>query len=483
MENYYNNLFINVDKNIKLDHDQIKIIEDDSDVLMVIAGAGAGKTTTMTAKVKYLVEIKKIPCNDILVISYTNKAVNELKDYINEKFDLNIKICTFHKFAYDIINEYKNIKLINNKEKIIKNIIKNYNDKENIKKLWNKYKKSDDFNKNISFNNYLVNFCMENLNLFKAYNIDLENIKISKFRAEMKLLKIVLIEYKNYCKKNNVMDFDDLIIDATKCLKENNKINYKYIIIDEYQDISLIRLNLIKEAANKAKIIVVGDDWQSIYSFSGSNINLFYNFRSEMEAKTLFIQNTYRNSQTLINIAGDFIMKDESLIKKNLKSYKEIINPILLVYYKNFIDDLEKIINNIIAEDGINTKILILGRYNADINKIKSYKFKINNSKITYIYNRKINITFLTIHASKGLGFDNVIIINFEKGEYGFPSSKKIDKFKKHYFKFNKNINEERRVFYVALTRTKKKVYLLVNKKNESCFIKEIKKEVKQLKI
>jgi DNA helicase-4 len=279
------------------------------------------------------------------------------------------------------------------------------------------------------------------------------------------------------------MDFDDLIIDATKCLKENNKINYKYIIIDEYQDISLIRLNLIKEAANKAKIIVVGDDWQSIYSFSGSNINLFYNFRSEMEAKTLFIQNTYRNSQTLINIAGDFIMKDESLIKKNLKSYKEIINPILLVYYKNFIDDLEKIINNIIAEDGINTKILILGRYNADINKIKSYKFKINNSKITYIYNRKINITFLTIHASKGLGFDNVIIINFEKGEYGFPSSKKIDKFKKHYFKFNKNINEERRVFYVALTRTKKKVYLLVNKKNESCFIKEIKKEVKQLKI
>ena len=176
-------------------------------------------------------------------------------------------------------------------------------------------------------------------------------------------------------------------------------------------------------------------------------------------------------------------MKDKHLIEKRLSSFKYNDNPLILVYYKNFVDTLEKVIHRIINEYGIKTKILILGRYNKDIEIIKSYKFKINKSKITYIYNRKIDITFMTIHASKGLGYDNVILINLSKGEYGFPSKTKIDKFKQYYFNFGNNIPEERRVFYVALTRTKNQVYFLVDKKNESCFIKEIKKEVKQLKI
>ena len=140
-ENYFKNLFVNVDKNIKLDTDQINIVKDNSNVLMVVAGAGSGKTTTITAKVKYLVEIKKISPEEILVISYTNKAVNELSDYINNKFNLDIHICTFHKFAYDILKEISNIKLINNKDKIIKKLVLSYNDKQNLNKLWKEYKK------------------------------------------------------------------------------------------------------------------------------------------------------------------------------------------------------------------------------------------------------------------------------------------------------------------------------------------------------
>lgn len=483
-ENYFKDLFVNVDKNIKLDTDQINIVKDNSNVLMVVAGAGSGKTTTITAKVKYLVEIKKISPKEILVISYTNKAVNELSDYINDKFNLDIHICTFHKFAYDILKEISNIKLINNKDKIIKKIVLSYNDKQNLNKLWKEYKKSPAFQKNISFSNYLVQLAIENLNLFKAYNINLPKIKIQRFRNVMKFLKWVNIKYSEYCEINNLCDFDDLIIKSEEMLRLNKvNLNYKYIIIDEYQDISLIRLNLVKQAAKKSKIVVVGDDWQSIYSFSGSNINLFYDFQKDMNAKTLIIKNTYRNSQKLIDIAGAFVMKDKHLIEKRLSSFKYNDNPLILVYYKNFVDTLEKVIHRIINEYGIKTKILILGRYNKDIEIIKSYKFKINKSKITYIYNRKIDITFMTIHASKGLGYDNVILINLSKGEYGFPSKTKIDKFKQYYFNFGNNIPEERRVFYVALTRTKNQVYFLVDKKNESCFIKEIKKEVKQLKI
>ena len=112
---YFNNMFINIDKNIKLDEQQRKIILTDEDNLMVIAGAGTGKTTTITAKVNYLIKHKSIKEDEILIITFTNKAVQELKNRINKEFKHNIKIQTFHKLGYQIItNNTKHIPKINN---------------------------------------------------------------------------------------------------------------------------------------------------------------------------------------------------------------------------------------------------------------------------------------------------------------------------------------------------------------------------------
>ncbi len=111
---------------------------------------------------------------------------------------------------------------------------------------------------------------------------------------------------------------------------------------------------------------------------------------------------------------------------------------------------------------------------------ITSTKFIINNNTITYINNRKVYIKYMTIHSSKGVGFDNVVILNMLNGSYGFPSNIENNFFKKYFFNEYDNIKEERRLFYVAMTRTKNKVYILspFYKKKRSPFVFDIKKEM-----
>ena len=156
--NYYINMFQNNDKNIILDEKQIKKIKDNSKIILVIAGAGSGKTTTMAAKVKYLIEKKNVRNDEILIISYTNKAVTEIDDLVNNKFNLDVKICTFHKFAYDLIKDEK-YKIINNNEKIYKNIIK----KNRYSKFIYKELKKDYINTNyLSFQDFIIGFSINN---------------------------------------------------------------------------------------------------------------------------------------------------------------------------------------------------------------------------------------------------------------------------------------------------------------------------------
>lgn len=475
MDKFIDNIFKGIDDNIKFDDNQKKIIKYTNGNLMVIAGAGAGKTTTMSAKVNFMTKYLKIPSSEILLISFTNKAVKEIDEYVNNKMNLNIDIFTFHKLAKNIIEEEGiRFNLINDDEKIIRLLIKNKNNDKVIKFLWKKNKAYKLFNSGLSNNETLVRYTAENIKLIKSKMIDLNSI----YQQDIYLnfIKNIINELDEYKEKNNIMNFDDLIYKATK-LMEKNPFKYKYVIIDEYQDISKLRYKFVKTIQNKSTIIVVGDDWQSIYSFAGSDVNLFLQFSEDFDAKKMIINNTYRNSKELIDIAGNFIMKDKKMIRKDLISNKKLINSIN--YIKS--SKLEEAIKYIIKKYGVKKNILILGRFKNDIN-ILNNNFKIKGEDIAYIFNSKVKIKFLTIHSSKGLGFDNVIILNNENTEYGFPPKIKNDYFKSKYIYSDNILEEERRLFYVALTRTKNEV-LLVYTQKKSSFLKEIKTEVKKLKI
>lgn len=250
-------------------------------------------------------------------------------------------------------------------------------------------------------------------------------------------------------------------------------------MIDEYQDISNQRFILINKYVKKEKasLMCVGDDWQTIFSFASSDITKILNFKNAFyDTKVLKILMTYRNSQELVNVAGNFIMKNKYQIKKNLKSIKHLKDPIRFIYFNNNQDkifQLKKILDHLLIQNS-DSKIAFLTRYKFDIKQIiDNNNFYLKDEQLYY---KDKHILFYTIHTSKGLGFDYVFLLNNEKGYYGFPPYRKA---KGIFIEESLNL-EERRLFYVALTRTKNIVYLVTPTKKASVFAKEIKKILKK---
>lgn len=426
---------------------------------LVVAGAGSGKTFTIVNKIKYLLDNNICKENELLIISFTNESVNDLK----RKIDYNLDIMTFHKLAITlinnpdmkisneyylkfIINEYFNSygKYNKKQNKLIKRILQEM-DIDNLKKLIftfiNLYKS------NYNDINYL-------LNLYQKSNF------INKIYYKI-ILEIYHI-YNQELESSNLYDFNDMIKIATNNINNNQiNTNYKYIIIDEFQDTSLNRFKLIDAIIkqNNAKIFVVGDDYQSIYRFSGCNLDIFLNFNKLVNNLNIInLDYNYRNPKEIIDVANSFIMKNKNQIKKETICLKNINKPIKICFYKNKRTAIEKILKY------IDTKYLILGRNNKDKDL-----FNVQDKP------------FLTIHKSKGLEEDNIILINLTNNNNSLPSKIKNHKLinkiiKTDYYPYE----EERRLFYVALTRTRNNIYLLVPKSNYSIFIKELMKKCKK---
>ena len=429
---------------------------------LLIAGAGSGKTYTIINKINYLIDNNIYKKDEILVISFTNESVLDIKNKL--KHDIDVK--TFHKLGLDllkdpnikvvphnyldyIINEYFNSYAKDNKKTniIVKRILRetNYSEfKRLILTFINLYKS------NYSNIDYLLNLYLKSHFITKAY---------------LKIILQIYTIYENELSSQGYLDFNDMIIKATnKVLSKEIKTKYKYIIIDEFQDTSLIRFNLILSIinTNNAKLFAVGDDYQSIYRFSGCDLNTFLNLKKYLpDLKIINLDYNYRNNQSLINIANNFILKNKKQIKKNTICLKDSYKPIKIIFYKN----IQTIIN--IVTSNIDTHIIILGRNNKD-----KETFKVMESE---------QIRYLTIHSSKGLEDDNIIIINLENKPDSLPS-----KIKNHHLidliipKDTYPFEEERRLFYVALTRSRNNVYLLVPYNNPSLFIKELIKDHKK---
>lgn len=330
-----------------------------------------------------------------------------------------------------------------------------------------------------------------------------ENERATKF---LELFEPIYDSYEKYLAGEDEIDFSDMINNATELIISNKyQSSYDYIIIDEYQDISKARFQLIKSLLDQkpsTKLFCVGDDWQSIYRFAGSDIGLFTNFEENFKSTPIknfnrvtqksFIEYTYRFDNQLIELSSNFILKNPNQISKSLKShFKSDETPFTIFKYSDperngsnlnlaLNEALSKICDHSSGED---VSVLLLGRYDSERRNFIKGNFLVENfnmqsNQYEYICKEfpNLKIRFLTAHRSKGLQDDYVIITNCSSGTYGFPSEisddpllnfllSKADQFPN---------GEERRLFYVAMTRAKEHVCFLVNREYTSKFLEEI---------
>lgn len=396
--------------------------------MLILAGAGSGKTKVLTTKAAYLIEEKNIDPNNILAITFTNKAAKEMKERIfklegNSAFY--IQISTFHSFGLKILKENcellgyeKNFTILDSDDSlsIIKKIMKELNidaNKYNPKAI-----------KNVISNNKNEIIDPEKYSLY--VNTDFDEIALEVYRKYEKSLKI-----------NNAVDFDDLLILPLKLFNNNPGVlqkyqeKYKYVFIDEYQDTNEPQYILSKMISAKYKnITVVGDADQAIFTWRGANYKNILNFEKDYkDAKVVLLEENYRSTKTILNAANNVIKNNKVRKEKNLWTQNEEGSKI--TYYKAFDekDESNYVVNEIkkLIEKGVNPKdICVLYRANAQsrtveeafltsnisYNIVGSYAFynrKEIKDLIAYlklIYNNKDDVSLLRVinYPKRGIG-------------------------------------------------------------------------------
>ena len=285
-------------------------------------------------------------------------------------------------------------------------------------------------------------------------------------------------EYVRELRERKQIDFTDAILMATKLCQESHPVSYDYIIVDEFQDISIDRykfLQAMREGSKPAKLFCVGDDWQSIYRFSGSDMTLFSKFPDFFGATDIRkIETTYRFGEPLVSLSSTFIQKNSAQLRKDIHPFNASAKTELLFQEydrSQYVDTLERVISSIPKDKSI----FLLGRYSFD-DYYLSFRYKCIKENGNFYYEiggRKME--FLTAHKSKGLEADYVILLQCNKGTFGFPSQISDDPVLQIVLSGGDKYpyGEERRLFYVAITRAKEKTIVMYDKRYPSVFVDE----------
>lgn len=306
----------------QLNEMQIAAIQDQDDVVVVLAGAGSGKTTVLTKRISYLYQVKNVQPENVLAITFTNKAANEMKERLIDVAGPYAQlswVMTFHALAVRIIRENtpelkwfdNNFTIIDSDDqlKILKQIIKDLGE-EDMKPKEASYVIGNAKSFATSLNEV-------------EFKIDFEYIKVYK-------------AYDAYLKQHNAMDFDDLLLYCHDLLKRANVRDkyanrFKYIHVDEFQDTSLIQNSILKLIFNKQNnMFIVGDIDQSIYGWRGAAVENMLNIKNEYgSAKVIKLEQNYRSTPEILDAANKLISYNSARIEKNLWTDKSAGDPIV----------------------------------------------------------------------------------------------------------------------------------------------------------
>jgi len=494
-----------------------------NDKNLILAAAGTGKTSIMVAKSLQLIAYDNVPAEKVLVLAYNNAAAKELKERLEDRkraFGLSCQsptIMTFHALGLKILNEVKaNTALstfaddpkqleiwfskwlvghISKSTAAMKRFIElAYQSSEVVELPLHQENEAhvrelmthspEEIMTALTASGLLAENIKKYLKCLQAIRV--EQLSVEQIEARLQsgkknnskqyaaLLDDIAQAYAAELKGQGKIDFDDMITNAYKSVNLGDYLpQWTDILVDEFQDISSARMKLLDELISKGpkpRLTAVGDDWQSIYRFSGAKLALitqFEKFSGSHSVTTL--QKTFRYNNSIAETAGQFVMQNPEQYSKNIEAHHQVSkSQVYLVNSdkKGLDKRIAQVVNNIKANDP-NGTIAILARYRYLLNNAKEELFSLSDVS---------DINYWTFHGSKGLEADYSIIIGLFNGKTGFPSESKeeaiveallpsVDGFKH---------SEERRLFYVALTRAKKKVYLIADATAPSEFIEEL---------
>ncbi|MGX9416608.1 DNA helicase IV [Vibrio sp. WJH972] len=477
-----------------LNTSQQKAILMNDDHNLILAGAGSGKTSVLTARVAYLLESDLATGDDILLLAFGRDAAKEMETRIRGKVGPaanHVQINTFHQLGLAIINQVEEQRVqissiatdAKKKTKWCAEWLKKHWMTPTNFKRWQKhlgqwpiaYIKGDEELGSHVEDPKLIQWLLRQLEQLamlgkgkKALQEQIiDHADYTRLNSELALCWPCYKAWKEMLEESGELDFDSMISKATRYIKKGKfKSPWRFIMVDEYQDISPARLELIdalcRQDKGKATLFAVGDDWQSIYQFAGSNVSLTTEFKERFANSTISeLDTTYRFNNKIGEVANQFVQRNPNQLIKTLNSVVERKRNSVFVAPQT---SIEKILDQINRGADVRKSVLFLARTNSQRPELLS------DWEETY---RQLNLSFMTCHGSKGAEADYVIVVNVDEGQ--FPLRNKTQSLDAVLVDNGDDYpdSEERRLFYVALTRAREKVWV-THTTGGSSFVKEL---------
>ncbi len=466
-----------------LNRSQQEAVLLNNDHNLILAGAGTGKTSVLMARVAYLLQSHQAQGEQILLLAFGRKAAEEMRQRLKSKFGLaaeRVTVATFHQLGLNIIREVEGTRVDicpiatdeNQKKAWCIDWLKKHWMTPTSFKRWQKhlsqwpiaYITGDDELGSNAENPKLIAWLVTQLDILNNLGTTKKNVQqkivdhidYPRLNSELSLVWPCYQAWQQMLKESGQLDFPAMISQATKyVLKNKYRSGWKFIMVDEYQDISPERLELIEALCSletsqgKPSLFAVGDDWQSIYQFAGSDVDLTTGFQVRFPHASMHnLQTTYRFNNQIGAVANTFIQQNPNQIKKSLESFKEQKKKaVTLLPTAKLEPQLEKLNH----ERNKGQKVLLLGR--------NHYHAPEQLADWQSIYDL-IDIEFMTCHASKGQEADYVFVLSVDEGQ--FPPKERQVHLEGALLASGEEFEyaEERRLLYVAMTRAKKHVWL-----------------------
>lgn len=303
-----------------LNNEQLEAVLSNDNEIMLVAGAGTGKTNTIVKKIIYLIKEQRVIPYNILAVTFTNKAVREIRERVNNSLCTNhsgVVVNTFHQLAKSILDKddnyqllgYRSLKILEDegREKILDKIIK-FNDM---------YNRVNEFNKTIK--GLLIDFNAKKNNRY----IESSNKEYEELFKQLYYAYVLEVFANGYIELDDLVNLVIVLLERYPEIRKEVSSAFDYIFVDEYQDVNKEQYKLIKLLKNKNKVLIVGDEDQAIYGWRGSNSKYFRDFQSEYpDCRVIKLERNYRSTQQILNLADGFIKQNKNRIDKTLKSDK-----------------------------------------------------------------------------------------------------------------------------------------------------------------